>query len=148
MPQWYRELGSDFFQYTFIFIGTKLNEPTFYHQIEHYRSIVKAGAPRSYVITPSASPIEIASLDSVHLNHLAGSLEEFVSWLESKNPAPPDILDLAFSRNPSLKELFQRHSRVDKEKYVDLLQDVIPVSRAHLHRSEPLTRSGTIRDFY
>ncbi len=148
MPQWYRELGADFFQYTFIFIGTKLNEPIFYHQIEHYRSIVKAGAPRSYVLTPSASEIETASLNSVNLSHISASLHDFVAWLERELPSPPQVLDLAFSRNPSLKELFQKQSRADKEKYIDLLMDVTPVSRSHLFKATALVKSGTIRDFY
>ncbi|WP_305838773.1 hypothetical protein [Photobacterium leiognathi] len=37
-PLWYSELARDFHKYTFIFIGTKLKEPLFYHQIEKYKA--------------------------------------------------------------------------------------------------------------
>ncbi|MCK0716060.1 SIR2 family protein [Chromohalobacter sarecensis] len=148
MPQWYKELGADFFQYTFLFIGTKLNEPLFYHQIEHYRSIVKTGAPRSYVITPSASEIEIASLRSLNLDHFSAGLDDFVSWLEQELTPQPTPLDIAFAANPSLRELFKLHSSKDKEDYAKLLQGVVPVSRSNLERSIPTVDSGTIRDFY
>ena len=148
IPQWYRELGADFFQYVFVFVGTKLNEPIFYHQVEYYRSIVKSGVPRSYVITPSASPIEIASLSEMNLEHIAASLEEFVNWLESEIPSPPGVLDLAFARNPSLRVMFEKHSRSEKEKYVDLFSGVTLVSRAVFTRSNAIDFGGTIRDFY
>lgn len=148
IPQWYRELGSDFFQYVFVFIGTKLNEPIFYHQVEHYRSIVKSGVPKSYVITPSASPIEIANLSEMNLEHVASGLEEFVNWLEDEITSPPKSLDLAFARNPSLKEMFEKHSRAEKEKYVDLFAGVTLVSRAVLSGSNASETDGTIRDFY
>jgi len=148
IPLWYKELGADFFQYTFVFVGTTLNEPLFYHQIEHYRSIVTSGAPKSFVITPSASPIEVASLNSLNLNHISAGLDEFVDWLEAEIPSPPEILDLAFARIPALKGLFQKHSRLDREKYANLLMGVTLVSRILLNKSVVSPPTGTIRNFF
>ena len=148
IPQWYRELGSDFFQYVFVFIGTKLNESIFYHQVEHYRSIVKSGVPKSYVITPSASLIEVANLSEMNLEHLEAGLEDFVDWLKKEIPSPPKSLDLAFARNPSLKEMFDKHSRAEKEKYVDLFSGVTLVSRTVFSGTNIVEPGGTIRDFY
>ncbi len=76
-PLWYRELAEDFFRYTFIFIGTKLNEPLFYHQIARYRSETKSIERRSYVITPTATPIEKGNLNTLNLEHISGSLSDF-----------------------------------------------------------------------
>jgi len=36
-PLWYRELAEDYFKYTIIFIGTKLDESTLWHHIERYK---------------------------------------------------------------------------------------------------------------
>ncbi|MGH8579113.1 MAG: SIR2 family protein [Gammaproteobacteria bacterium] len=46
-PLWYQAVAQDFFRYTFLFIGTKLNEPLFYHQIERYgcRSQIDVNVP-------------------------------------------------------------------------------------------------------
>ena len=58
LPVWYRELGQNHSNYTFVFIGSKLNEPLFQHAMAEMRSIVKRAPLRGYVITPSASEID------------------------------------------------------------------------------------------
>ena len=52
LPIWYRELGLNHSNYTFAFIGSKLNEPLFQHAMAEMRSIVKRAPIRGYVIPP------------------------------------------------------------------------------------------------
>ena len=75
LPTWYRELGHNYSNYTFLFIGSKLNEPLFQHAIAEMRSVEKRAPLRGYVITPSASEIEKHHLDSLNLTHVPGTIK-------------------------------------------------------------------------
>jgi hypothetical protein len=55
-PLWYDEVARDFYKYTFIFIGTKLKEPLFYHQIEKYKAKTNSSDIRSYILIPELTP--------------------------------------------------------------------------------------------
>lgn len=69
-PLWYEELSQDFFRFTFLFIGTRLAEPIFYHQIERYRRASLAREGRSFVLTGEATEIEKGSLADLNLEHI------------------------------------------------------------------------------
>ena len=77
LPTWYRELGQNHSNYTFAFVGSKLNDPLFQHAMAEMRSIVKRAPIRGYVITPSASEIEEHHLSSLNLVHVPGTLKDF-----------------------------------------------------------------------
>jgi len=146
---WYSELAEDFFKYKFLFIGTKLNEPLFYHQIERYRSVSGGNEQRSYVLTPSATEIEKNSLDELNLEHIPGTLSDFTTWLQVTFPTPLTGNDLAMKRHPELEMMMSLARSKDPDYLVKAYQHVIPVGRSFLtittaHAKQP----GKIRDFY
>lgn len=143
-PRWYEELAADFFQCTFIFIGTALDEPIFYHQIERYKERSGIGAPLSYVLTPSATPIQVSSFDSYGLVHIAGTLSDFCSWIKEKFEVAPEPLDIAKNKFPELKRVISQNDGLMAE----LLKDVVIVSRQSLSSSQNEIDAGTIRQFY
>jgi len=148
-PLWYKELAEDFFRYTFLFIGTKLNEPLFYHQIARVKSETNSIERRSYIITPTASPIEISNLQTLNLEHIAGSVNDFVEWLVDNYPTPIPPTEIAYNRNPALRELFSKATVEEKEKYTSIFDDVFIVSRKSLKANEkPFIEERKIRPFY
>ena len=143
-PLWYKELGSDFFNYKFLFIGSQLDEPLFYHQIERYRGATKSVEQRSYVITPSASPIDIASLKSSNIEHIPATLSDFVEWLANEIPTP---LTPAQTLKQSRPE-YNVSAHDDEERYMRIFKEVIPVSRTCLQIINERDSGYPIRNFY
>lgn len=151
VPKWYSELAVDYFQCTFLFVGTRLTEPLFYHQVERYRQTAStgaSGAPKSYVLTPSISEIEKAGLESINLEHISGTLKDFTNWLQETIPNPPTTLDIAYARIPELQSLMKLNRTIDQEKYIALLQNVTLVSHEALTRNQPKGSPSTVRNFY
>lgn len=148
-PLWYKELAEDFYRYTFVLIGTKLNEPIFYHQIARYKAETCSSERRSYVITPSASPIEKSNLKTLNLEHISGSLTDFVKWLEDSFPTPVYPIEIAYNRNPALRELFSKETEKEKEKFINIFDDIFFVSRKHFKTANKAAEiERKIRSFY
>lgn len=78
---WYEQCGSDFVRSPVLFIGTKLNEPLLKFHIERYKSVTGKAPGRSYVITPTASDFQKASLSEYNIEHIPGTLGDFTKWL-------------------------------------------------------------------
>lgn len=144
LPIWYRELGQNHTNYTFVFIGSKLNEPLFQHAIAEMRSIVKREPLRGYVITPSASEIDRHHLNSFNLTHISGKIEDFAEWLAHEMPRRPTGWDLATARRPELRNITQALN----EKQKRALNSVTLVSAESLPRVTSAYKLGMIRDFY
>jgi energy-coupling factor transporter ATP-binding protein EcfA2 len=148
-PLWYRELAEDFYRYMFIFIGTKLNEPLFYHQIARYKSETRSSERRGYVLTPSVSAIEQNSLKTINLEHISGSLSDFTSWLQSAFPAPLAPIDIAYNRNPALRKLLAKETIEEQTLYASLFDDVFHVNRKHLKSSGIASKNNKkVRSYY
>ena len=149
-PLWYRELAEDYFKYMFLFIGTHLQEPLFYHQIERHRMESNNVEQRSYVLTPKATDIEKNSLLNDHnLEHISCTFEDFVNWLMETFPTTLRPLDLALNKNPALGKMMSLKNIEDKETYIKVLEHVIPVDRSYLTKSNKHNLfSGKIRNFY
>ena len=147
-PLWYEELASDYMQCMFVFIGTSINEPVFFHHVERYkyRSLSKNGV--SYVITPSISPVKKASLSSYGIEHIKGSLRDFVGWLEEAFPSPPIPLDIAMNRHPEIRAMMRKAGKKEKEEYANALSGVMIVSRQDLSAADLEKHDGAIRSFY
>lgn len=143
---WYEQTANDFISTPFLFIGTKLNEPLLKYHIERYKNIHGSAPGISYVITPSASEIQKLDLNSYNIEHIAGTLEDFVSWLKITFPTTIKPFDLAAINIPQLALLSMQG--VDRAK-LDLFDDVTLVKRGIL---SPLNASDAIsshiRDFY
>lgn len=148
-PLWYKELAEDFYNYTFIFIGTTLNEPLFYHQIARYKADTNSIEGRSYVITPSATQIEKDDLSTLNLEHLSGSLNDFVKWLSKAFPKPIRAIDIACNRNPAIREMLSKETKEEQQKYTSIFNDITLVSRKYL-KTDKKTQKGSrnIRSFY
>jgi SIR2-like domain len=114
LPIWYRELGQNHSNYTFVFIGSKLNEPLFQHAMATMRSIVKRAPLRGYVITPSASEIDKHHLGSLNLVHVPGTLKDFADWLAREMPKRPTEWDLATARRPELRNIHRALTDMQK----------------------------------
>lgn len=103
--EWYRQLGRDFLNYTFIFIGTKLDEPLFYQQIEYYKN-AWAGSPgkpgKAYLITPSIDELDRRSLAALNIEHIPGTLEDFVQWTDRAINRDRSPFEVALAKNPEL----------------------------------------------
>ena len=149
IPNWYRELSNDFFRFKFLFIGTKLIEPLFYHAIERHRANHGGEEPTSYVMTPSATEIQKKNLRRLKLEHVAASFEEFVAWLTNEIPIPPAPLELAQSRRPELRAVIDGVVGKTREHVLNLLRSVTVVSQDTLRvvRTNE-SGAGQIRDFY
>ena len=140
---WYQQLARDFFRYTFVFVGSSLNEPLFKHHIENYRSKIEGGSnPKSYILVPALTSIQKSSLSSYNIVHLEGTLSDFSAWLKeqfAEIPTPNDILQNV------------RPEQAGFGEQQTLFSEVIAVNKSHLVIS-PVTTSnmqlGSIRDFY
>lgn len=145
-PLWYEELARDFFRYTFLFVGTKLAEPLFYHQIERFRSTHGEVEGESYVITPTATEIQKGSLAEMNLQHIPGTLDSFMKWLRTEIPKPPRPIDVAKKVYPELNLLVKGS---EGARYVELFENVIRVSRVDLAASHREKKGRfAVRDFY
>ncbi|HCR3777868.1 TPA: ATP-binding protein, partial [Morganella morganii] len=144
VPLWYNELGSDFFNYKFIFIGSKLEEPLFYHQIERYRGKTHSSEQRSYVLTPTATEIVKASLMTSNIKHINATMEDFVEWLKREIPIPNTPKDTLLNSRPEYNVADEK----DQESYMDAFKNVIAITRSHILMLNERDSGSPIRTFY
>ncbi|MDZ7642023.1 MAG: ATPase, T2SS/T4P/T4SS family [Desulfurivibrio sp.] len=149
-PLWYKELAEDYFKFVFLFIGTKLKESVFYHQVERCKIDSESIEQRSYLLTPDATQIEKSNLLSGHnIEHIPCTLGEFSKWLKKTFPTPPTPNDLAIKTNPALEVMLGFETSGDRERYVKIFENVINISRSNLSSSlVQSTPKGKIRPFY
>lgn len=139
---WYEQCASDFLRMPFLFVGTKLNEPLLKYHIERYKKVNGKTAGRSYVITPSATPIQAASLLEFNIVHIPGTLSDFTDWLKNSFPKGLSGLDLATSSLPQYARLL---AATDPHAYTARLDGVSLVSP---DIASHLKADGAIRRFY
>ena len=144
LPTWYRELAQDYSNYTFVFIGSRLNEPLLQHALAELRQRINRSPLPGYVITPSASNIEIQHLKSVGLIHVPGRVEDFAAGIRQGVKDIPDGWDLAMARRPELRQV--GHALSDHQKRA--LNSVTLVSADTLPRTLSAKEAGPIRNFY
>lgn len=143
-PLWYEELAKDYFNYTFVFVGTKLKEPLFFHQIERYKGKATLPEQRSYVLVPSITKIEEASLRASNIEFLPGKLADFVVWLKAEFSTPPTPIDILRKSRPELDMSGVR----DVQKYAHIFKNVVPVNRASLSLTVNVDDGAPIKRFY
>lgn len=143
-PLWYAELARDYHRYTFIFIGTKLKEPLFQHQVEKYKAKTGSSDLKSYILIPSLSKHKKDALEASNIHHVEGTLKDFTDWLESEFNSPPTGNDIVINTRPelSLASLESDPSRMS------LFSGLIPVNRSSLALLERKERKSQIREFY
>lgn len=139
---WYEQCASDFARMPFLFIGTKINEPLLKFHIERYKSIHGKAAGKSYVITPSATPIQQESLLQFNITHIPGTLSTFTNWLQATFPVGLTPMELATASLPEYAALLAAR---DPGAYASLLEGVSQITPDMASRPEA---GGAVRAFY
>lgn len=142
-PLWYQELASDYHKYTIIFIGTKLKESLFYHQIEKFKSKAGGNNLQSYILIPELTSIQKKSLETFNIHHLEGKLTDFIDWLSCEFEKPPTSQDVVSNTRPELNL-----SMKEQDKHLSLFSGVTPIGRASLGLIGNADLNSTIRRFY
>ncbi|HGN1295905.1 TPA: SIR2 family protein [Proteus mirabilis] len=142
-PLWYEELARDYLKYTFIFIGTKLNEPLFKHQVERYKGKTNSSEQKSYILIPNLSPIETSSLRASNIEHISGTLKDFVVWLRHTFPVPPKPIDILKYSKPHLTLLSSANDTPN-----NIYDGVTPVARSSLGLILNTEQNSPIKSFY
>jgi energy-coupling factor transporter ATP-binding protein EcfA2 len=142
-PLWYSELARDYHKYTFIFIGTKLKEPLFYHQIEKFKAKTGSTDLKSYILIPSLTNMQKKGLSASNIHHLEGKLGDFTTWLTNEFESPPTSSDVVMNTRPELK-----NENIENGKNLPLFSGVTPVNRSSLTLMERSNTRSEIRNFY
>ncbi len=142
-PLWYQELARDFHRYTFIFIGTQLKEPLFNHQVSKFKAKTGTSNLKSYIIIPSLSSIQKKGLSAGNIEHIKGTLGDFVDWLKNEFNSPPTSTEIIANVRPELSLETKNDS-----KNISLFSGVTPVNRATLALMERSKSKSKIRNFY
>jgi len=145
--KWYQELGEDYFRYTFLFIGTKLEEPLFHHQIERHRIESSSQIGKSYLIGGALSEIQVAGLLDLNIHNLDCLLSDFVEWLDEEFPDGLAQIEVAQNANPHLRGLLEADKK-DIKARLEPLTSVRLISRKYLTDMSEKKESLKIRDFY
>lgn len=140
---WYEQCASDFVRCPILFIGTKLSEPLLKFHIERYKAVTGRSPGRSYVITPTATQLQKETLAEYNIEHIAGTLTDFVLWLSEAFAVPIRPIDLAMESIPQLAELLKSK---DAAKFASLFDHITPIKKTSLHGNS--ADDSTIRNFY
>ncbi|TSJ40076.1 SIR2 family NAD-dependent protein deacylase [Fluviicola chungangensis] len=106
----YSQFVYDYATHPTIFIGTDLNEPLFERYIESREGREGFGElrPRSFIITPSISPVKAQILkNDYNVHHIVGTTEDFFNWLESKASNLPDKNEILKQTFPNLLNVLE-----------------------------------------
>lgn len=137
---WYEELGRDFLNYDFIFIGTQINEPVFFHAVQYYKNKASEADTKAYLICPGISEVKKESLETSNIEVLDAKLSDFISILAELFPKGLKPSDVLHTKNPWL-------SITDPKKYnLSAIKDILPVTNDTL--KFPTTLENSQRDFY
>lgn len=91
-----------------IFIGTDLNEPIFEKYIEarEDKDGYRESRPKSFLITPSLSPVKERVLkNSYNVHHIKGTGEDFFNWLKKINSNLPSKKEILKTTFPTLLDI-------------------------------------------
>lgn len=141
---WYSELAKDMHTYTFLFVGTKLDEPLLEYYLELFKKNNNVStSTRSYVLTPSATEIEKLSLKQNNLEHISGKLSDFINYMDEQfSGKMPTNEDIARNINPYMIQN-------DRLINIQLASYITPVSLKNLMSRQSNDASlSTVRDFY
>lgn len=95
---WYREAAEDHFLHCSIFIGTRLNEPLLWTELERVRE--SSAYSRSFLIIPEElTAIQRASLANRGVTVIKGTFEDFVRFLRKTFPQNLDWADVVQSES-------------------------------------------------
>lgn len=103
---WYEESGRDFLEYTFLFVGTRLNEPLFQHHVDRLIKAQSMQPGRSYIVCPTFSANKKMQLDACqNIECIALAADGLVAGLRKALGKKITISQLLSNRSPALKSL-------------------------------------------
>lgn len=141
---WYEQVATDFYNYTFLFIGTKLNEPLLQHYLQRYKIINRSEEGSSFLLVPSFTEIEEINFEQQKTTPIRGTLNDFTTWLSQTFPNGLSSKDIFLKSRPE----FNVASITEQEKYMDALKDITVVSTGFLRAINSNAQSEPIRLFY
>ncbi len=144
MPIWYDEVANDFYNFTFIFIGTQLNEPLLEHHIQRYKGRNKSIERISYLITPSITPLYKIELQGKNIEHIPGTLGDFTEWLKHEFPNGLNKESILLKSRPE----FNVSGITDEERYIAIFNDITVVTTSTLRLLNEQRENQPINDFY
>jgi SIR2-like domain len=147
LSSWYSEMAEDFSEYTFVFIGTTLNEPLFYWHADHFMRVTGADAGLSFIILPGFSANRRMELERSKLQPLEGTITDFTHALQNQFGLQLTPLQVHKSENPSLDAILKRISSLDLLESVHQSTSLTVVDRSILQRTQKKDPSR-IRSFY
>lgn len=143
-PLWYSELAKDYHRYTFVFIGTQLKEPLFFHHVEKYKTKTESTDLRSYILIPTLSELKKTALEASNIHHIPGTLSDFVEWLKKEFTTIPSSVDILKNTRPDLNI---GGDIISSEK-ISLFSGVTPVSRASVSLIGKSESNHGVKNFY
>ena len=143
---WFKQLVRDFFDYTFLFVGTRLKEPTFYYHIATHTQTTRASIGRSFLLLPSLTSAQEETLTDLNVEHLSGTLQDFTTWLNAEFPHGLTRDQILTERTPILAFFNERKpSSADLEAFEAI--EIISRSTLPSARQTADLTSSTV-DFY
>lgn len=139
---WYEELVQDMHNYTFVFIGTKLNEPLLEYHLQKFKNDNDVTtSSRGFVITPSASEIEKTALLNTNLEHINGTLKDFVQYFYKEfNNNIPTHSDVLKNIKPYI---------IDNDGKLDIVSKIEPITLDKVSKIERTKRKTVkVENFY
>lgn len=139
---WYEELVQDMHNYTFVFIGTKLNEPLLEYHLQKFKNDNgQTTSSRGFVITPSASEIEKIALANTNLEHINGSLKDFVQYFYKEfNNNIPTHSDILKNIKPYI---------IDNDGKLDIVSKIEPITLDKISKITRKPRKNVqVENFY
>ena len=81
---WYSQIGYDYQNYSFVIIGSTLNEPVLYQQVQYAHQKIQNTSPQSYLVVPYISQLQKKAFTESNIIHIPWKLEDFAHWMEDK----------------------------------------------------------------
>lgn len=144
---WYEELARDFGRYTFVFIGTQLDEPLFYHHIKRLMDATGYRNGQSYVVCPEFTDIQRENFSDKNIICCDAKFSDFVFFLRSSLGDGYSTKDIISHNTPGYISLFTSKKDRDLSDLLSEAYALVPVDRKHLDATMPKHRGG-LRNFY
>lgn len=106
----YSQFVFDYATHATVFIGTDLNEPLFESYIESRegRGGYAELRPKSFIITPSLSPVKSEILKSEYnVHHIKGTTQDFLNWINKVQNDLPSKKEILKNTYPNLLSVLE-----------------------------------------
>ena len=144
---WYEQLARDFSNYTFVFVGSRLNEPLFYHHVNRLVDATGRRPGKSYIVCPSFTEIQKEDFNYHNIDCFESTISKFSEFVSSTLGDYYDYADALRHAEPAYVEAFRR---VKPDLMVEVVREahaIIPITHDHLSNSYS-EHFGGLRNYY